>query len=78
MENGKIIQVMGPVVDVRFEDGDLPPIKHALEVGETLQNAVFQRRCGAVGIHADRRRVDDEDGIGVQVKQVVVGRGSRT
>ena len=32
MENGKIIQVMGPVVDVRFEDGDLPQIKHALEV----------------------------------------------
>ena len=31
MQNGTIIQVMGPVVDVRFPDGDLPRIKHALE-----------------------------------------------
>ena len=31
MKNGTIIQVMGPVVDVRFEDSDLPLIKHALE-----------------------------------------------
>ena len=28
----KIVQVMGPVVDVEFEDGDLPDIKDALEV----------------------------------------------
>ncbi len=32
MENGKILQVMGPVVDVKFEDGDLPYINDALEV----------------------------------------------
>ena len=32
MTNGKIIQVMGPVVDVRFEDSDLPYISDALEV----------------------------------------------
>ena len=32
MENGKILQVMGPVVDVKFEDGDLPFINDALEV----------------------------------------------
>ncbi len=32
MENGKILQVMGPVVDVKFEDGDLPYISDALEV----------------------------------------------
>ena len=29
---GKIIQVMGPVVDVAFEDNELPYIKDALEV----------------------------------------------
>ena len=32
MKKGKIIQVMGPVVDVEFEDNDLPCIKDALEV----------------------------------------------
>lgn len=29
---GKILQVMGPVVDVRFEEGKLPPINNALTV----------------------------------------------
>ena len=32
MNKGRITQVMGPVVDVLFEDGDLPFIKDALEV----------------------------------------------
>ncbi len=32
MENGKIIQVMGPVVDVKFDDDELPRISDALEV----------------------------------------------
>ena len=32
MSKGKIVQVMGPVVDVVFENGDLPDIKDALEV----------------------------------------------
>ena len=31
MNKGKIVQVMGPVVDVVFEDGNLPEIKDALE-----------------------------------------------
>ena len=32
MSDGKIIQVMGPVVDVEFPEGDLPPIFTALHV----------------------------------------------
>ena len=32
MKTGKIIQVMGPVVDVLFEDENLPAIRDALEV----------------------------------------------
>lgn len=32
MEKGKIVQVLGPVVDVEFESGKLPMIKDALEV----------------------------------------------
>ena len=29
---GKIVQVSGPVVDVVFEDDNLPPIREALSV----------------------------------------------
>src|SRR3990170_9007384 len=32
MNQGKIVQVIGPVVDVEFEPGKLPPIYSALEV----------------------------------------------
>ena len=32
MNKGRIVQVMGPVVDVVFENGDLPFIKDALDV----------------------------------------------
>ena len=32
MNNGRIVQVMGPVVDVKFDDSDLPFISDALEV----------------------------------------------
>ncbi|WP_405097506.1 F0F1 ATP synthase subunit beta [Oceanobacillus sp. FSL H7-0719] len=32
MSKGRVIQVMGPVVDVKFEDGQLPDIYNALEV----------------------------------------------
>jgi len=31
-EKGLIVQVMGPVVDVQFPSGHLPPIYNALEV----------------------------------------------
>ena len=33
MNQGKIVQVIGPVVDVEFEPGKLPPIYSALEMG---------------------------------------------
>ena len=35
MSTGKIVQVMGPVVDVAFESGDLPEIFTALEIQHT-------------------------------------------
>ena len=31
MKTGKIVQVLGPVVDVAFENGELPAIKDALD-----------------------------------------------
>ena len=44
MSKGKIVQVMGPVVDVVFEDGDLPDIKDALEVENNGKKCVMDFR----------------------------------
>ena len=32
MNKGKIVQVLGPVVDVEFDNGRLPMIRDALEI----------------------------------------------
>ena len=29
---GKVVQVMGPVLDIRFKDGELPALLNAIEV----------------------------------------------
>ena len=53
MKKGKIVQVMGPVVDVEFENNDLPFIKDALEVyseGKRLVMEVAQH----IGNHVVR------------------------
>ena len=42
MSKGKIVQVMGPVVDVVFENGDLPDIKDALEVENNGKRCVIR------------------------------------
>ena len=42
MKNGRIIQVMGPVVDVQFEDNDLPYIRDALEVDNSGKKCVME------------------------------------
>ena len=42
MNKGKIVQVMGPVVDVVFEDGNLPEIKDALEVENNGKRCVME------------------------------------
>ena len=42
MSKGKIVQVMGPVVDVVFENGDLPDIKDALEVENNGKKCVME------------------------------------
>ncbi|WP_181346778.1 F0F1 ATP synthase subunit beta [Thalassobacillus sp. CUG 92003] len=38
MSNGRVTQVMGPVVDVKFDDGQLPEIYNALHVSLETQN----------------------------------------
>lgn len=42
MEKGKIVQVLGPVVDVLFESGKLPMIKDALEVSIESKRLVME------------------------------------
>ena len=36
MNKGKIVQIIGPVVDVEFSDGQLPAIYNALTVNFTV------------------------------------------
>ena len=42
MKKGKIVQVSGPVIDVEFEDSDLPFIKDALEVNNDGKRCVME------------------------------------
>ncbi len=49
MKKGKIVQVMGPVVDVEFEDNDLPYIKDAL-AASIMQRTVLFPICCATSI----------------------------
>jgi F-type H+/Na+-transporting ATPase subunit beta len=42
MENGKVVRVLGPVVDVEFGSGKLPMIKDALEVTREGQKLVME------------------------------------
>src|SRR5512134_2966144 len=41
MSTGKIVQVIGPVVDVEFEPGQLPPIYNALDVPGAGSTDIF-------------------------------------
>src|SRR5690554_4334000 len=38
MNKGRVIQVMGPVVDVKFESGQLPDIYNALRIESKARN----------------------------------------
>ncbi|MDW0114072.1 MULTISPECIES: F0F1 ATP synthase subunit beta [Sporosarcina] len=51
MSNGQILQVMGPVVDVKFEDGQLPAIYNALKVQIQRPNEEPQTLTLEVALH---------------------------
>ena len=85
--HGKIVQVMGPVVDVEFENNDLPFIKDALEVyseGKRLVMEVAQHignntvRCimlgASEGLCKDMDVVATGKGIQVPVGKKTLGR----
>ena len=42
MKTGKIVQVMGPVVDVEFDKGPLPILKTAMEVDNHGKRSVME------------------------------------
>ena len=84
---GSVAQVMGPVVDVRFEDGNLPAIYNALTIpiGEkTLTVEVAQHigdntaRCIAMsstdGLQRDTEVTDTGKAISVPVGRATLGR----
>ena len=87
MHKGKVSQVMGPVVDVRFEDGALPAIYHALTIPigqKTLTVEVAQHigdnvvRCIAMastdGLQRDTEVTDTGKAIRVPVGRETLGR----
>ena len=85
---GRVSQVMGPVVDVRFEAGDLPPLENALTIpmdgGRTLTVEAAQHigdhvvRCIAMsstdGLRRDTPVTDTGNTITVPVGRETLGR----
>ena len=76
MKTGKIIQVMGPVVDVEFEDEELPAIRDALEVQNGDKKCIMEVaqhignntvRCimlaASEGLHRDMEVIATGSGI---------------
>ena len=87
MKNGKIVQAMGPVVDVEFPDNDLPYIKDALEVDNHGKKCVMEVaqhvgnntvRCimlsASEGLSRDMEVVATGSGIKVPVGNQTLGR----
>lgn len=87
MKNGKIVQVMGPVVDVEFGDNDLPMIKDALTVQNGDRKCVMEVaqhignntvRCimlsASEGLHKDMEVIPTGTGISVPVGNKTLGR----
>ena len=84
---GKVIQVMGPVVDVRFNEGELPEIYNALKIdnnGKTITVEVAQHigdntaRCIAMastdGLMRGIDAIDTGAPISVPVGKETLGR----
>ena len=87
MKTGKIVQVMGPVVDVEFFDEDLPAIRDALEVQNGDKKCVMEVaqhignktvRCimlaSSEGLSRDMEVVATGSGIKTPVGEQILGR----
>ena len=87
MKKGKIVQVMGPVIDVEFPNNDIPFIKDALEVENQGKRSVMEVaqhignntvRCimlaSSEGLCKDMEVVANGGGIQVPVGEKTLGR----
>ena len=87
MNKGKIIQVMGPVVDVAFENGNLPHIQDALTVMNNGKRCVMEVaqhiggdvvRCimlaSSEGLYKDMEVEATGQGIAIPVGEKTLGR----
>ena len=68
MSNGKIVQVMGPVVDVEFESGDVPEVLTALRTTNPSINDQADNLVVEVALHLGEKTVraiamDTTDGL---------------
>ena len=87
MKTRKIIQVMGPVVDVELEDEELPAIRDALEVQNGDKKCIMEVaqhignntvRCimlaASEGLHRDMEVIATGSGIKTPVGEATLGR----
>lgn len=87
MNKGKIVQVLGPVVDVLFEHNNLPDIKDALEVDNAGKRCVMEVaqhigndtvRCimlaSSEGLYRGMEVIATGSGIKVPVGDATLGR----
>ncbi|HMK39287.1 MAG TPA: F0F1 ATP synthase subunit beta, partial [Bacteroidota bacterium] len=68
MKEGKIVQVIGPVVDVEFSDGSLPEILNAIRIPRTTSQGEKEELIVEVQQHLGDNRVrtiamDSTDGL---------------
>ena len=54
---GKVVQVIGPVLDVEFESGHLPELYNALEINATTDSGQVIRVTVEVQQHIGRNQV---------------------
>ncbi len=84
---GKVVQIIGPVLDIRFDNGDLPDLLNAIEInheGKKIVCEVAQQlgddvvRCIAMsstdGMSRGEEAVDTGAGISVPVGKETLGR----
>lgn len=89
MENavyeGKIVKISGPVIDVRFKEGQVPPINALLTIGEYGKHAEVAAHLGGglvraialeatEGLRCNLAVTSDGRGIEVPVGENVIGR----
>ena len=65
MNIGKIVQVMGPVVDIEFDD-NLPKIKEALEIDVDNQKLIMEVAQHLNNVTVDHGKII-EDGNRVEI-----------